>query len=392
MNGSEAFTLDIPTLAFTRSLIQIMLGGLVAFIGYHDKEAKGPRFWATALVINGLALFTFPFTIASLETLLTTTNHLAIGVSACLFMVGFWRFNQQKTRWAFIYLILSSVFFSLVVWHFVFPNARYRIIMTASAQLLSYLVIQHSLRTPYRPELKSLSNGLRMIILAYSVIFVWSYARVIGILPLSASVTPDYHRALFSIASLLFMLSLAVGCLGLQFLRLSAINGDLAISDWLTGLLNRRGLMNLTHHDDARRRRELTTNAVICFDIDKFKTINDQYGHIEGDRILKAFSDILRKNIREQDLTARTGGEEFVVILIGANEQIAMEKAELIRVACRQTEVRLGDGTRIHFSISAGVVEYSWEVLSHEAIELADKALYEAKRLGRDRVVCHLLF
>ena len=108
---------------------------------------------------------------------------------------------------------------------------------------------------------------------------VWSYVVIAELLPTSARLDIGYHRALFSVASLLFMLSLAVACLALQFALLAARNEDLAMVDWVTGLLNRRGFFRAAEHADGWRSRADGMASVIVLDIDHFKRINDQHGH-----------------------------------------------------------------------------------------------------------------
>jgi diguanylate cyclase (GGDEF)-like protein len=130
------------------------------------------------------------------------------------------------------------------------------------------------------------------------------------------------------------------------------------------------------------------------FDIDYFKSINDEYGHQYGDQILKQVADIIKKNSRDTDIIARYGGEEFISFLFGANKMDSCQTAERICTAISNFD--WGD---IKLTISAGVSSYSFmhedistEELFHYKIELikqADQALYNAKRNGRNQVYCY---
>src|SRR5690606_13273514 len=121
-----------------------------------------------------------------------------------------------------------------------------------------------------------------------------SYASIIEVLPTTARQSLDYHRAIFSVASLLFMLTLAVGCLSLKFATLAARNSDLAMRDWLTGLLNRRGFFSAIESVNQAAKDNRSSASLLAIDIDHFKKINDLQGHAAGDHVLQHFADMLK--------------------------------------------------------------------------------------------------
>ncbi len=126
----------------------------------------------------------------------------------------------------------------------------------------------------------------------------------------------------------------------------------------------------------------------ICFmffDIDYFKSINDTYGHNVGDTVLATVSKVLKKDLRVGDIVARWGGEEFVAVLLGANEEQAKLKAEQIR---KEVESLVFDEHKdLKVTISIGISEFNGDFSFEELIEHADKALYVAKDTGRNKVV-----
>jgi diguanylate cyclase (GGDEF)-like protein len=158
----------------------------------------------------------------------------------------------------------------------------------------------------------------------------------------------------------------------------------LSTTDALTGLSNRRHLMNLLTHEIERAKRAGQPFSILMLDVDHFKKYNDAHGHQAGDEVLARVSAMLRNSIRPYDCAARYGGEEFLVMLSATSLDRAKESAERIRKQVRAEEFEGGLVT-----ISIGVAEYpSQGDTAKSVIGQADAALYEAKRAGRDRVVC----
>ena len=156
-----------------------------------------------------------------------------------------------------------------------------------------------------------------------------------------------------------------------------------AMIDPLTKIANRYQLEIYFNEFIARYQRDHHPFAILMFDIDHFKNINDEHGHLIGDEILKALSNFISQNIRSVDKLARWGGEEFILLLDGALEHEAMHIAEKLNKLIAVT--RLNDLYCI--TVSIGVTVYRQNDTRQRAIERADMALYAAKDLGRNRVV-----
>jgi diguanylate cyclase (GGDEF)-like protein len=155
---------------------------------------------------------------------------------------------------------------------------------------------------------------------------------------------------------------------------------DLAIRDYLTGMYNRRLFMTALEKEFYRSKRYKTPMAIIMIDIDDFKDINDKYGHQYGDRILQIVGEIIRRQSRDADVAARYGGEEFIVLTHGSEVEHASRFAERLRAAISESEV----------TVSCGVAHYPNEKsrFPDDLIRLSDEALYEAKKRGKNQVVC----
>lgn len=155
-----------------------------------------------------------------------------------------------------------------------------------------------------------------------------------------------------------------------------------AVIDQLTGCLNRYALASRKTELQAQLELSDETVGVVVFDVDHFKQINDTHGHAFGDQILVAIAREARQQLRRFELFYRVGGEEFVVLLAGANQAESLALADLLRDAVRSIVV--GDAP---ITISCGVALASRDLDVDQALQLADKAMYAAKENGRDQTV-----
>ena len=165
-----------------------------------------------------------------------------------------------------------------------------------------------------------------------------------------------------------------------------------AITDFLTGLFNRRYFFEIAEKEFYKATRYNRPLSVIIFDIDLFKDVNDTYGHDTGDKVLVHIGDLLRTMTRDIDISARYGGEEFILLLPEMPSANAELLAERLRKLVQETPVK-ANGEPIHVTISLGIAskEENKTVSSIDSlISKADQALYKAKRAGRNRVVCHV--
>jgi diguanylate cyclase (GGDEF)-like protein len=157
-----------------------------------------------------------------------------------------------------------------------------------------------------------------------------------------------------------------------------------ALVDGLTGLANRRAAADALHAEAARAERLETPLSVVLADLDEFKDVNDVHGHAVGDDVLRVFSEVLRETLRESDVAGRWGGEEFLLLLPGADEEGAVQLAERVRVELAARSIPSVPG--LHVTASFGVAEYAGETNTEQLVAAADGALYRAKRAGKDRV------
>ena len=158
---------------------------------------------------------------------------------------------------------------------------------------------------------------------------------------------------------------------------------ELAMRDKLTSLYNRHMFLELLNQTISRMKRDNVNSVLIIADIDHFKEINDNYGHNKGDSVLRQFAEILNKNIRESDTSARWGGEEFVILLPNTKIDDGIKIAEKIRGIIEHSDFNIGKTITCSFGVAEIKPEDSDKPV---IIEKADKMLYKAKKNGRNRV------
>ena len=160
----------------------------------------------------------------------------------------------------------------------------------------------------------------------------------------------------------------------------------LAMIDALTGIPNRAAYDGRMEQEFRRWKRFGRTVAILAWDIDHFKAINDAYGHKAGDKVLRVFGQQLKKHVRETDFVARYGGEEFVMLLVGSSPAEAYTVADKIRIEIAQLGFHFHDKP-VTITASCGITNFIAEDTADVAFDRADRALYQAKEAGRNRCV-----
>jgi len=173
-----------------------------------------------------------------------------------------------------------------------------------------------------------------------------------------------------------------------QLARANAQLAELAVTDALTGLYNRRYLYQLLQREFARAKRYLRPLACLMLDLDHFKDVNDTHGHQVGDRVLVLVGDVLRRTLRNTDVPARFGGEEFMVLAPETNAEAGTIVAERLRTRVAEESAAKGGGIpRITVSIGVATTQHEQAASTEELVRLSDEGLYRAKNAGRNRVV-----
>jgi two-component system cell cycle response regulator len=160
-----------------------------------------------------------------------------------------------------------------------------------------------------------------------------------------------------------------------------------ATHDALTGVLSRGAVLELLHRELARAARPQSSTGVLMLDVDHFKKINDAYGHLVGDVVLKGVTRRIGTVVRSYDLLGRYGGEEFLIVLPSCDKNNIQQSAERVRLVVARTPI-LAAGSEISVTVSIGATAATHgATLAKEIVAIADTALYQAKNAGRNRTV-----
>lgn len=237
-----------------------------------------------------------------------------------------------------------------------------------------------------------LSDGLRSrvpvaaVLVAHAVVVA---SRIPIALVEAENLTAEFTSQWFApmtLETLVFVQALALLMVSLTKERAESRLKTMALTDPLTGLANRRAFFADGQRLVAAARRMGQPTALIAFDLDRFKAINDTFGHPFGDAVLEAFALASREGLRAGDLVGRIGGEEFAALLPGADADEAMAAATRV-VALFADIVGVADGERVRFTTSAGLAVSKASTQTIEALLIsADRALYEAKNAGGNQL------
>jgi diguanylate cyclase (GGDEF)-like protein/PAS domain S-box-containing protein len=208
--------------------------------------------------------------------------------------------------------------------------------------------------------------------------------KTIGLLAIDSGEPNDFSESDTNIA-MEFANQVAIT---LENARIFGLTQSQALTDALTGIHNRRGLFQLGEFEFERARRILRPFSALMFDIDHFKKINDTHGHTVGDQVLHQLAERCRNNSRAIDLIGRYGGEEFTILLPETNLESTFLIAKRLHQTIINTPITTNAG-EINITISIGVAEADLDDTLNTLIEKADKALYQAKHSGRNRIVIY---
>lgn len=380
--------LDVRTLLVLFSILSFMFAGLIIFTGIHTKVVRSASYWALAsLCIGfGFGLCFFFKTVSFSSNFAMVAGCTLLSMSVVLQFNGICVFNAQKTYFRFGLLFVGIVFTQTIWFEFIQPSNINRAVANSLWLGLGFAICSFMLFWHAKPALKKVTYFTGSV---FALIALVCFIRAIFIYHFLKTYTL-YTNVPINPNTLLLICLLQL-CITFGFLLM--LNRELvteiehvAARDNLTGAFNRRELEGELARLQSRFERSADSFCLMLIDIDNFKLINDNYGHLVGDEMLRSFARIVFASIRTEDYFARFGGDEFCILLPNTQLNDALVLANRLREAYASTTYTIDDDV-IQSTISIGVSESSsMEGARSGVVASADKALYQAKKDGRNRV------
>jgi diguanylate cyclase (GGDEF)-like protein len=381
----------MPAQITPNQLVQLIIPGITAVfsLGFacawlYDRRLRYLRFLAASFVA---------FALGSAVQICHLPDEWRLNalISATFYMLSIQLLAEGVLRRAGLYLrpATHASMFALVLggmyyFSYVTSNLLVRVyILNLSAGLL---MVFTAVRFRKRCNGRIVNHLLLWVLLIFGASF-FIRTPLTTIQPLPHSAAPFAQTIFWVMLQLSLALMGAVLGLVLLAAAMSDVIDRLTLErdlDSLTETLNRRAFERMAGRRVADKRSYPL--ALIAFDIDNFKSINDRYGHAAGDAVLRQFAAILRAAVREKDVVARIGGEEFVLLLAGADDKFAYQIAERFRAVLESSRFNEIDAA-LCVTTSAGIARYRSGEAVGALLARADHLLYAAKRAGRNRVV-----
>jgi len=383
--------LDVRTIIVMMSVLSLLFSALLTLAGLRVNHYRGIWHWAAGSLFMGLGFAAAyfqeqpPF---NLWFMVFGSSLVALGL--CLQFNGITAFKTGRCD-RYIPLLITALVFIVNTWFAIIsPDINARVIFNslviglfngACARAL-LIRIEQPLRTAYWFTGASFTV-LAILLLLRSIMAFLAPPESYGIYSHST-----INPLAFFVGNIV-QLCITFGFVLMLNYRLSSDLQKLAATDVLTGALNRRSLEQEADRLSARCLRTGDTLAVLMIDVDHFKSINDHYGHPVGDEVLKRLAALVQQTIRIDDYFARYGGEEFCIMLPSTGEQEAWLIADRLRQNYEELIMEF-EGETLRSTISIGVADSLHAGIDFSAlIAAADKAMYQAKQQGRNRVVMY---
>jgi diguanylate cyclase (GGDEF)-like protein len=383
--------LSVPTLWMVFVTNFLALGLIWAYVMRSYPKFEAARFWTGSAftVAAGAALAMLRVALDSLLPLMAGGTVMIF--AACLAAMGIQRFYGREVAWHPAVLITGLSFAGLTFFVFGYDSMPMRILIYSIGQSVPLALTLGLLFS--QPDGR-VNPGARLAgIVGIFVIALYAVRAAIGLLHFGSGVSlVDSNPVQSSVILVLVFLSMALnfGFLLMAMDRLRNEVAELALLDDLTGVGNRRHLLQRLTEECARSERSGEPFALLVIDLDGFKAINDTHGHAAGDSCLQHFALMAQTRLRPGDFLARTGGDEFCIVLPSSTLREGAMIARRVMDVCRDDAEQCA-GADVPIAVSIGVAQWSREIGAYpdRLMAAADQALYAAKNDGRNRYAVH---
>jgi diguanylate cyclase (GGDEF)-like protein len=379
--------LSVPTL-WTAFVVNFLALGLIwAYVMRSYPAFEAARFWTGSAFAAAFGTMLVMLRMVADSLLPLLAGGTALIFAACLATMGIKRFFNQPVTWRGAALITGLSFAGITLFLFGYDSETMRIMVYSVGQSVPLVL---ALKWLMSRQDGRINPGARLAGLVTILILGIYVARaVFKLFNIGGEFSFVHFNTPQSVMILVLMfLSMAwnFGFLLMAIERLRNEVADLALLDDLTGVGNRRHLLQRLTEECARSERSREPFALLVIDLDGFKLINDTHGHAAGDACLQHFTLMTQTRLRPGDMLARTGGDEFCVVLPGSTLREGAIIARRIIDVCRE-DAAACVGADIPIAVSIGVAQWTVEtgVFPDRLIAAADHALYVAKKEGKNR-------
>lgn len=383
--------LDVRTLAFASSVGGFLMAVTMAGIYAAGMRSRALIDWAVAGLGYG-AGYLLGHILQTLEVPMPTwvaasLANALIGFGHGMVLVGIQRYLGHRSWMRAVVFIAIAVFLSSFLVPELRESLRWRVVFQSGFYVAFGFYAGWLLWRARRPGMRRFHRAAAGVILGYASLVAIRFTYALISPALTTSFVQDPFQIGMFVISMVYGYALTMALVLVLFREKQVELADLAELDPLTGLFNRLSLEHIAEREMQRAGDQRLPLSLLLIDLDHFKEINDRFGHQAGDRVLCRAVASIKDVIRDSDFAFRYGGEEFMVLLPGADSVQAEQVAERLREEMSQCDIRLGDQP-VPLRASVGVLEcfpdrMSWD----DCVGRADAALYEAKRGGRNRVV-----
>lgn len=383
-------TLDLATLLAAVTAATISLAIPVLFVAWRARVHQGLMLWGVGLVLNSLSYPVFGLRALGWTDLSIVMTNLLTGLTLVLHTQAIASFQRERVATLSKWAVWSPMALNMTVVAVFLHDDLWRNILVAATQALMAFVL---LREAWgRGLTERRLTGRWVLIGGAATMFVAVVFRTL-FMALASDWDPRYNvpghvQAVTYFIVMAVVLINSMGFVLMQMERAIEQQRALATHDALTGLYNRSALQDLLPMHGAQSMRHRAPMAFLMLDIDHFKRVNDEHGHLAGDQVLKEVARRVRQRMRQSDFLARFGGEEFLAILPSTDSAGALIVAEEIRQSIESQPVDF-QGKLISVTVSIGV-SAGIPGDAHKALETmiarSDEALYAAKNTGRNCV------
>ncbi|MGJ4892910.1 GGDEF domain-containing protein [Bradyrhizobium sp. HKCCYLR20261] len=377
--------LSVPTL-WTAFVVNFLALGLIwAYVMRSYPNLESARYWtASSFMCAPAALFALGrFYFGSFTALLA--GGLLMTFAICLAAMGVERFYGKKPSWRLSFAVVGLSCAAIIFFLHVYDSSPLRILSYSIGQTIPMVIIARLVLDARNGPINPGARLAGLLSLLITAVFIGR--SIAGFIGADFNFGHSSNGQAAAVLLLIFLsMSLNFGLLLMAVDRLRNEVADLALLDDLTGVANRRHLMQRLAEECARAERSRKPFALLVIDLDGFKLINDTHGHAAGDACLQHFTLMAQTRLRPGDLLARTGGDEFCIVLPASSSREGAMIARRILQVCRDdAEACAGDDVPIEVSI--GVAEWSDDVgaFPDRLMARADHALYAAKKDGKNR-------